>query len=678
MMASLRSSVLGLVALAAFGLVPGPARAARPTALPAEGDEFAPAKMPGATQLTVVLKLAGDSVAVARAKAPDKQISESDQASIENTLRDQQDALTPLIEARGGTVLAHFQNALNGIKVTAPASALLALATIPGVIDVKPVAIHHLDNTISVPFIGAPAVWAGSPGFHGENVKVAIIDTGIDYTHANFAGPGTAAAYKAALETDTAPADSSMFGPGAPKVKGGIDLVGDDYNADPNSPRYQPVPHPDLNPLDCNGHGSHVAGTAAGFGVTGTTFPTRKTYRGSYDANVYAKNTFAIGPGVAPLADLYAVRVFGCAGSTDVVVDALDWAVKNGMQVVNMSLGSPFGTADSADAEAATRAEEAGIVVVASAGNSGSAPYITGSPAAGKEAISVAAMDSNAPLQLPGVILVAGAATIGAQNSNGVKVTDGASLPIAVLRNLDGSVSLGCKESEYAAVAGQLVVALRGTCARVDRATFGALHGAAAVALINNDVGFPPIEGPITGVNIPFLGVLAADGAALAAAASATVSNGLVHNPLYHHFASFTSGGPRSGDGKLKPDVSAPGVSIVSTAMGTGVGRVAFSGTSMAAPHVSGVAALTIQSHPGWSTDDLRLAIVNTGDASQIPGFTYRLGGAGLVQPYSATRTSVCSRTAGGLASTGSAPCSRSSASKKRLQLGSTALGFSR
>ena len=85
------------------------------------------------------------------------------------------------------------------------------------------------DNAISVPFIGAPQVWQGTPGFRGEHVKIAIIDTGIDYTHANFGGPGTVDAYNAAKATDALPANPALFGPSAPKVKGGTDLVGDAY-----------------------------------------------------------------------------------------------------------------------------------------------------------------------------------------------------------------------------------------------------------------------------------------------------------------------------------------------------------------------------------------------------------------------------------------------------------------
>src|SRR5260221_5954439 len=344
--------------------------------------------------MTVVLKLAGDPVAVVRSKSANRQIAVADKAGIESALAAQQAALVTAIEANGGTVLANFQNAINGIKVQAAPGQIAPLASLPGVVEVTRVATHKRLNSISVPFIGAPSVWSGTPGFRGENIKVAIIDTGIDYTHANFGGPGTPAAYNAAFKTDTQPADPALFGPNAPKVKGGIDLVGDDY--DPSDPTKLPVP--DGNPLDCGANGSHVAGTVAGFGVLadGT------TYKGSYDATTPSQK-WAIGPGVAPMADLYAVRVFGCGGSTNAVVDALDWAVKNNMDVVNMSLGSPFGTEDDADAEASENAAEAGIIVVAAAGNEGPGQYITGSPAAGDKVISVAAIDSNDPPSYPAI-----------------------------------------------------------------------------------------------------------------------------------------------------------------------------------------------------------------------------------------------------------------------------------
>ena len=630
------------------GLAPAMgAHAADPLArfvqLPSDS-EFAPALQPLAGRVTIVLKLAGDPVAVVRSRAPGKEISEGEQRSIEDQLRRDQDALHPLIEASGGTVLAKFQNAINGIKVQVPVEKLAAVTTLPGVVGVKPVAVYKLDNAVSVPFIGAPAVWGANPGFRGEHVRVAILDTGIDFTHANFAGPGTVAAFNAAFAASTSPANPALFGPNAPKVKGGTDLVGDDYNASSDDPKLN-TPKPDPNPLDCNGHGSHVAGTAAGFGVRAT----GSTFTGPYNGAT-PSTAFRIGPGVAPLADLYAVRVFGCTGSTNVVVDALDWAVKNHMQVVNMSLGSSFGLVDDASAEASTNAVEAGVVVVASAGNSGPNPYITGSPASGEKAISVAAVDSTA--SFPGAALkLSATSTVNAINANGATFTDGTTLPIVVLRT-GGAISLGCNPAEYTAagVTGKLVVTARGTCARVARAVFGQKAGAAAVLMVNNAAGFPPFEGKITGnpdtgevfdVTIPFLGVPPETAAAVAAAASATLTNTTIANPGFRRFASFSSGGPRNGDGHLKPDISAPGVSIVSTGIGTGNGAATISGTSMAAPHVAGVAALAVQSHPGWDAEDIRAAIVNTSEPAQQLGFSARVGGSGLAQPFGATRTSV-------------------------------------
>ncbi len=191
--------------------------------------------------------------------------------------KNEQNAVSSQIVAAGGKIVGTFQSAVNGIKVQIPSNKIGALRQIVGVVDIKGVKTYQRHNLVGVPRVQAPAVWAGVPHFRGEGMKVAIIDTGIDYTHANFGGPGTVAAFDAASATSTLPANPALFGPTAPKVKGGVDLVGDDYNADdPTS-----IPQPDPNPLDCNGHGSHVAGTAAGFGVKsdGT------TYAGPYDAH---------------------------------------------------------------------------------------------------------------------------------------------------------------------------------------------------------------------------------------------------------------------------------------------------------------------------------------------------------------------------------------------------------
>src|SRR5205814_2666347 len=172
-----------------------------------------------------------------------------------------------------------------------------------------------------------------------------------DYVHANFGGPGTAAAY--ASVSDTSPFPNAFVD--SSKVGGGIDLAGDAYNADDPAS----MPHQDPNPMDCGGHGTGTASLIAGFGENndGT------TYRGTYGATDPAISNLKIAPGLAPHAVLYPVRVFGCAGSTNLVTQAIEWAVANHMDVINMSLGANEGYADDPDAVAASNAAAAGVIV---------------------------------------------------------------------------------------------------------------------------------------------------------------------------------------------------------------------------------------------------------------------------------------------------------------------------
>ncbi|MDL9979029.1 S8 family serine peptidase [Microbacterium sp. ASV49] len=599
-------------------------------------------------RVNVIVELSGDPTTVVQAKQGRK-LTGQERADIKGSLKKQQDAITGAIKGKGGKIVAQMQSAYNGIQVSIPADAVDAVAALPNVVAIHAARTYTIDNAVSVPFLGVPQVWQ-STGFTGKNVKVGIIDTGIDYTHANFGGPGTVAAYDAALKTDTQPADPALFGPGAPRIKGGWDLVGDDYNADPSDPKtYQPVPHPDPNPLDCQGHGSHVAGTAAGDGVNadGT------TYTGPYN-DTTPSHDFRIGPGVAPQADLYAIRVFGCAGSTDVVVPAIDWAVDNGMDVINMSLGSPFGRAGDADAVAATNAVGAGVTVVASAGNEGPSPYISGSPSSGDGVISVSAVDSTA--EFPGASISVNGSSIQAINANGADLSGLPPMTVVPVMQ-GGALSLGCDPALFTAAGitpggNQVAVVARGDCARVSKAIYGQAAGAAAVIMVNNADGYPPFEGAITSnpdtgekadVTIPFLGVPLSSGPALIAAhgQTATITAAMLPNPTFKGYASFTSSGPRSGDSAIGPDVAAPGVSIRSTAVGTGNDSEVLSGTSMAAPHVAGVAALAVQAHPKWSSADIASAIISTANPDMVAGRNLVRGGVGLVNPAQVVATQV-------------------------------------
>ena len=598
-------------------------------------------------RVTVIVEMAGDPTAVAEAKKG-SDLTAAERKAIKSSLKKNQDAITGPIKSKDGRIQATMQSAYNGIQVSLPADQVDAVAALPNVVAVHAVKTYTLDNAVSVPFLGVPQVWQNT-GYTGESIKVAVIDTGIDYTHANFGGIGTPEAYEAANAAEAQPADPAQFGPDAPRVKGGYDFVGDSYNADPASEDYQPVPMPDANPLDCNGHGSHVAGTAAGSGVTAA----GETYTGPYDAST-ASAEWTIGPGVAPEADLYALRVFGCGGSTDVVVPAIDWAVDNGMDVINMSLGSPFGRGDDPDEVAASNAIGAGVVVVKSAGNEGPSPYLAGN---GDGVVSVAAVDSTATF--PGALITVDGVAVPAINANGAVLTG---LPgMTVVRLADDPATaneneaLGCSVAAYQKAGvkpggNQLAVSTRGVCARVAKAIYAQQAGAAAAVMINTSNDYPPFEGTITSnpdtgeeytVTIPFLGVRSSDGAKFVTGKPATVVPAPLDNPGFRGYASFSSSGPRSGDSALGVDVAAPGVSIVSTGVGTGNGPATLSGTSMAAPHVAGVAALAVQAHPTWTAAEVSSAVVSTADPEKVAGQNLVRGGVGLVDAAQAVSQQV-------------------------------------
>jgi subtilisin family serine protease len=621
------------------------------------GGPFVPASISN-RPVSVILQLTGAPVAVrdAQAKGSGRGMSQAEKTSLRAQLRARQDALHGRLAAAGARVVGQMQDAYNGIQVIAPQRAVPGLATLPGVIAVHAVPTVRPANVNGVPFIGGPQAWnqTDANGNHltGQGVDVAIIDTGIDYTHADFGGPGTVAAWNDAKAHSTDPPDPALVGPAAPKVKKGFDFVGDDYNADVPA---HATPQPDPNPLDCNDHGTHTAGTLAGFGVTSD----GKTFTGPYDATTVTSHTWNVGPGVAPKANLFVYRVFGCTGSSNVVTLAINQAVKDGAQVISMSLGSDFGSASDPTAVASQNAVDDGIAVVAAAGNAGNNAYVVGSPATANGVLAAAAIDGSTPT-LPGATLsLSTGSTVSALDANGVTIPN-VTLPVKVLKNPDGSIALGCDKSDYAGTAGDLVVTMRGTCARVARAVFGDEAGAAAVVMVNTDNTFPPFEGDITQdpdtgeqhqVTIPFLGVRASDGPALLAADGGTVTlaPAQVTNPGYKVAANFSSGGPRNPDSAPKPDVIAPGVSVVSAGMGTGTGSLVDSGTSMATPMTAGTAALVKQAHPDWTGREIKAAIMNTADPSLNLGYNSRLAGTGVVQAQAAVDATVLATTGDGL-----------------------------
>ena len=673
--------------------------------------KFTPASLSN-KQITAVVQLGGAPVAVrdANAKKQGAKLTGAQKNALRQQLRSQQNALHGQLANAGAKIVGQMQDAYNGIQVIVAQKNLAKLASLPNVVGIHAVPKFKPANIHGVPLIGAPTAWQNT-GATGAGVKVGIIDTGVDYTHADFGGAGTVAAWDYAfahstVDPATDPQLAAQFGPTAPRVKGGTDFVGDDYNAD--DPDHN-VPQPDKNPLDCYNHGTHTAGTLAGSGVTSGGATYTGPYNGSISTNPADWNVF---PGVAPQADIYEYRVFGCAGSSSIVDLAINKAVADGMSVISMSLGSDFGGNDDPTSVAAQNAVNDGISVVASAGNAGGNGYMVGSPSTDNGVLSVAAMDGTTPT-FPGAHLVLNTGkSMDAIDANGATITPGTSTLRVVPgtgeqvstptgSGVDGdAISVGCTVGADEAPnggqpwpAGTILVVERGICARVHKAVVAQQAGAAGVIMVNNSSGFPPFEGEITSdpdnpdfhgtVTIPFLGVqggsppsTSTNGANLLAADGGTVtlSSTTVNNPGYKTTTSFSSGGPRNPDSAPKPDVIAPGLSVLSAGIGTGTGPLVDSGTSMACPMAAGVAALVKQVHPTWNGLQIKAAIMNTADRSLNTGYNVRRAGAGVVQAQKAVNSSVLATTADQLDSIafGYVPGSGDYADQKAITLTNT------
>lgn len=564
-----------------------------------------------------------------------------------------EEALTaPAIGAR---VQYRVTRAYNGIAVFAEPSRVEAIRALPGVRSVKPLVLHTLANATSVPHLGVPqGVWQALANA-GDDVRVGVIDSGLDYQHAMFGGTGREADYRANDRTKV----NDGFFPTA-RVVGGWDFAGDDYGGGGAAT-------PDPDPMDCGGHGTHVAGSVGGSGVLADGL----AFTGPYDGSV-PFGTMRIGPGVAPRAKLYALRVFGCSGSTGLTTQAIDWAMdpnddgdfSDRLDVLNLSLGSEFGSKDDSTAIAAENASRAGIVVVCSAGNAGDTYFVTGSPAAADSAVSVAAsvdagvtasfVEVLGPASLAGR-LPAGTAVFGnAPAANGTIGPLAAALPARVCSAVTNGAELE----------GKIALIDRGDCSFDGKVKRAQDAGAIGVVVANNEEGVlgmavadPAVAGAVT---IPAVLVALSDGNRLKASLAEGVTVALFSGS--DTLGSFSSRGPRFEGTAAgpKPDVAAPGVSITSAATGivAGVGgpvvnagnlAVSMSGTSMAAPHLTGVMALLRKQRPSWSPAELKAAVMSTAgiDVSLLPpsGSPPQYGparvGAGRVDPARALATEV-------------------------------------
>ncbi|HYF94233.1 MAG TPA: S8 family serine peptidase [Symbiobacteriaceae bacterium] len=446
-----------------------------------------------------------------------------------------------------------YNKLFNGLSITLPAADLVKLARLPGVQNIYPVfPVARPELRTSTDMIRAPEVVAD--GIDGSGVKVAVIDTGIDYTHPDLGG---------------------CIGEGC-RVARGHDFVGDTYMGPDDTPV------PDDDPMDLNGHGTHVAG------IIGA--------RAASEEGV---------SGVAPGVTFFAYKVFGPDGptSSDVIVAAMEAAYEDRADVINMSLGASFQWPKYPTGVAADRMVNRGIVVATSAGNSGAnGLFAGGAPSVAAKVLATAAFE-NSMVTVYQADLSDGS-TAGYDKMTFSPDPAGHSYQVVAIPNL------GNADSDYAGlnVAGKAVLISRGADTFGNKVARAMRFGAAAAIIHNNTNGFfsGTLGTPDNG-GTPWIyatSMSREDGLrlrSLAGAGSLTISftadHTGVNNPNAGQISSFSSWGP-APDLSMKPDLGAPGGSIYSTFPMAQGGYATLSGTSMSSPHVAGAAALIIQDKP--------------------------------------------------------------------------------
>lgn len=577
--------------------------------------EVAPELAQVSGPVKVVVRLADAPVAVAvgrNAKQVGASLSPARQRSYNQNLTNKQNALLAQIAALGGVPVARTTIASNTVIVEIDASVLDQVAALPGVTAVRPVINYELDLSETVPYIGAAAVQAR--GVDGRGVDVAVLDSGIDYTHYNLGGSGSVAEYDAN--------DPSFIEPGSfPtwKVVGGYDFTGANW---PNTPET-----PDPDPLDTGiggGHGTHVADIIGGKSLDG------------------------LHKGVAPGVNLWAVKVCSsvstsCSGvallqGMDFALDPNgDGSIADAVDVVNMSLGSSYGQREDDLSEASANAVKLGVVVVASAGNSADRPYIHGSPASTPEVIAVA------QTQVPSAKLFriqVGSSVFGGGYQAWSPAPVFVSGPLQYGNGASGNLN-GCAPFPPGSLVGRVLLVDRGSCNISLKGANGSAGGALAVVIANNATQAPgdlPPDFSYGGgtITVATYVVTRVDGLAMKAllGQTATIDPSTAAGLVMNMVAS-SSRGPSFSYNQIKPDVGAPGASL-SAEFGSGTENTVFGGTSGAAPMVAGSAALLLQGRSKLTPPEVKALLMNTGETNiginpvALPGYLApitRIGG---------------------------------------------------
>ncbi|SDN02248.1 S8 family serine peptidase [Bacillus sp. OK048] len=460
-----------------------------------------------------------------------------------------------------------FQEAIYGFSVEGNPESIekLAQQNSKQIISVSPVNQYKVQTEESVKIIGGEEVRGyfdkNNRRLTGKGVKVGVIDTGVDYTHPD-------------LRRNFA---------------GGHDLVDNDRD---------PMETKTLGRATV--HGTHVAGIIAANGKL---------------------------MGVAPDAKILAYRALGPGGggTTENVLAAIEQAIKDKVDIVNLSLGNDINGPDLPISLALNRAVEKGIVAIAASGNSGPNVWTVGSPGTASKAISVGA--STPTMEIPYILIE------GIREKIRIQPLEGSGS-----WNIDRSLSIveggmGSK-ADLKDARGKIVLIKRGKLTFSEKTINARDAGAKAVIIYNNLSGgfMGNLEAPI---DIPVGSITKKEGDLLKGKLNSLAQISVTQERDL--LADFSSRGPVTDTWEVKPDIVAPGVAINSTIPG---GYLSLQGTSMAAPHVAGACALIKQAHPEWTPDQIKAALMNTAKPLTNNGKPYRTyeQGAGRIQVNEAVK----------------------------------------
>jgi subtilisin family serine protease len=502
--------------------------------------------------------------------------------------------------APSANVTGEYDISLNAVAVQLNGTALSRIASAPGVRSAQYEGLYRPSDATDpdLKIISAQAAWAsanvGGSENAGRGVKVAIVDTGIDVTHPCFSDAGFPSQTQLGDHRFT---NNKVI---AAKVFYNKALV------------------KGLSPEAVQDHGTHVAGTVA------CDLDTPATVDGvdiPYDVS-----------GVAPAALLGNYNVFPGdvtnARSED-ILNALEAAYTDGFDVANMSLGGAAAGAHDLLTLAVDDLDKANMVVAVAAGNSGPGHYTVESPGSAQRALSAGA--STVP-HFVGAPFTYGGSTIGLASGDFATVTSDLTAPIGVVTGTVGGLGTACSALPASSLTGDIAVLSRGTCTFSTKIRNAQAAGAVAVIVVNNVAGDPTAmasDGTADQPTVPAYMASLANRASLVGAdgAAGTIGASLSYFSTTNVdiMAGFSSQGPTDVDFRVKPDVVAPGVNVLSSVPHQFCDAppcfAFFQGTSMATPHLAGSAAVVAGAHPGWSAEEIRSAIVNTADQGVLTDY---------------------------------------------------------